>query len=180
VLKRAKGVQSPELGFGAVFPCSNAWQVALVGKKKSTADAQRKDESYSRDVWLTMRTHVLAVAVLEIQIKLVLAEKLEEENSVWTVISKRWVVVLRKLGRKVLVVHALAQNVDLKASIKKLLNLRKIHEPYVHTITQQQRRSWNNGNSCIHPHPQSRTYHFLPPIAGGAMTCNPCNLKHKQ
>ena len=76
-----------------------------------------------------MHEHVLAVAVLEIQIKLVLAEKFEEENSVWTVISERWVVILRKLGRKVLVVHALAQNVDLQASIKKLLNLRNIHEP---------------------------------------------------
>ena len=106
-----------------------------------------------------MHEHVLAVAVLEIQIKLVLAEKFEEENSVWTVISERWVVILRKLGRKVLVVHALAQNVDLQASIKKLLNLRKTHEPHVHTTATKKLEQWKQ----LHSSSSSVSHLPLPP-----------------
>ena len=67
--------------------------------------------------------HVLAVAVFEVQIKLVPAEKLEKMFAVGTVIAVCRAVVLRKFGGKVLVVHAVAQNVNLEPGIKELLHL---------------------------------------------------------
>jgi hypothetical protein len=97
------------------------------------AGPMRNENANSTEARPTMHAHLLAVAVFKIQIKLVLAKKFEKKNSVWTIISMRWAVALRKLGREVLVVHTFAQNIDLKSSIKKLLHLLKIHEPFVHT-----------------------------------------------
>ena len=67
--------------------------------------------------------HVLAVAVFEVQIKLVPAEKLEKMFAIGTVIAVCRAVVLLKFGGKVLVVHAVAQNVNLEPGIKQLLHL---------------------------------------------------------
>ena len=67
--------------------------------------------------------HALAVAVFEIQIKLEPAEKLEEMLAVGAVVAVRRAVVARKFGGKVLVVHAVAQNVNLEPGIKQLLHL---------------------------------------------------------
>ena len=70
--------------------------------------------------------HVLAVAVFEIQIKLVLREELKKLFSVWSIITMSKIVVLLEFGGEILVVHAITQNVDFKPSSKELSNLKAL------------------------------------------------------
>ena len=70
--------------------------------------------------------HILAVAVFEIQIKLVVREELKKLFPVRSIITLSRTVPLLEFGGEILVVHAFTQNVDFKPSIKELSNLKAL------------------------------------------------------